>query len=236
MTRVGLFGLLIVGLSFVAYSGIYKWVDEDGRTHYSDAPPAGAGQEVEVAPAPSAEAVRESQQRLDRMQRQLDERRTERGQSPGLREWSDPPTRTEAVNLALECARSRRQLAVFQAQRPVYRFNARCERVFVSDADRAEMVALLQRQVANTCGGRLGPQDMADILRTHSEIASFNQRYMAMPGEPNRYPDFRELRSSPDLCRCAETFLGEMADPRHRTPPAEVDKARALIERLCGSR
>lgn len=48
-----------------AVGQIYKWVDSDGIVHYGDCPPPEcASQEVELAPPPSAESVREAESRM----------------------------------------------------------------------------------------------------------------------------------------------------------------------------
>jgi hypothetical protein len=48
-------------------AGIYKWVDEKGNVHYGDCPPPEcAAREVPVAPAPPADAVRETRERIGR--------------------------------------------------------------------------------------------------------------------------------------------------------------------------
>lgn len=150
-----------------------------------------------------------------------------------LRDWSDPPGKAEMLSLAKQCREAKELLRLFQVTRPVYRFNARCERVFVSDSDRAEMVSLAGQQVKNTCSRRLDPQRLGDILLVCSRLRNLHERYRQMPGQPIGYPDFAELKSSPALCRCADVFLADMVDPRYRTPPTEIDKARELIDGLC---
>ena len=51
-------------------------------------------------------------------------------------------------------------------------------------------------------------------------MGAMNERHMEQRGEPVEDPDFDDpdLTSLLDFCRCAPTFLQEMADPRHRTP------------------
>lgn len=51
--------LLIPGVlcaSLTAQAGAYRWVDEDGVTHYADAPPVHKGQNVKaIAPPPAVQ-------------------------------------------------------------------------------------------------------------------------------------------------------------------------------------
>ncbi len=220
-------------VSAIAYAAFYKWVDEDGVTRYSDTAPPEGGTEVGIPPGPAQAQVRESRERVERIKRGLQEREAARAPGITLRDWSDAPGKAELVSLAKQCRDAKKLLRLFQVARPVFKFNARCERVFVSDSDRAEMVSLAEQQVKNTCNRRIDPQRLGDILLVQGKIREFNERYRQMPGQPNGYPDFAELKSSPALCRCADVFLAEMADPRYRTPRAEIDKARDLIDGLC---
>jgi hypothetical protein len=60
--------LILLMLALAATEGhaaVYKWVDEAGRTHYSGTPPPGKkAKEVDLAPPPSKQSVKEAQQRL----------------------------------------------------------------------------------------------------------------------------------------------------------------------------
>lgn len=40
--------LVFVILLVLANAGFYKWIDEEGKTHYSDSPPAGSSQVIEI--------------------------------------------------------------------------------------------------------------------------------------------------------------------------------------------
>ena len=61
-----LVGCISLAISAIATAEIYKWVDEDGVVHYSDNPPQEYEfEEMILEPAPSADDVREAQERLD---------------------------------------------------------------------------------------------------------------------------------------------------------------------------
>ncbi len=56
--RKYLLGVLAVVFASSAAAGIYKWVDANGVTHYSEQPPAGAqAHEVQVSPPPPGPAA-----------------------------------------------------------------------------------------------------------------------------------------------------------------------------------
>ncbi len=69
--RILVASFVILGI-FVLYfedtsAEVYKWVDEAGNVHYSDQPPPQEyeSEEMILEPAPSADDVREAQERLD---------------------------------------------------------------------------------------------------------------------------------------------------------------------------
>ncbi len=57
--------IILAGLATGSQAGMYKWVDEDGQTVYSQSPPA-AGQSTRIKPPPPpAETPEEARQRLN---------------------------------------------------------------------------------------------------------------------------------------------------------------------------
>jgi hypothetical protein len=54
---VACMGMLLLALNALAQGGLYKWVDEKGVVHYSDAPPPGkASGKLQVKPQPSLDS------------------------------------------------------------------------------------------------------------------------------------------------------------------------------------
>ena len=99
MSRLLLVLALLLSLSGTGLAGIYKWVDEHGKVHFGDSPPPEQGAEVvRTAPAPDAEDVQRSREKLDRLlqQQQTSARQRERAeqdrreaQAAGRRESED---------------------------------------------------------------------------------------------------------------------------------------------------
>ena len=76
MSRYLLILLILVAGGTIA-AGVYKWVDEKGRTVYSDTPPPGkAAQPVDIPPPPPKEVLERAQRELEK-QRQERQRREE---------------------------------------------------------------------------------------------------------------------------------------------------------------
>lgn len=67
--------LLILLASVTIAGGFYKWVDEQGRTVYSDTPPPGkAAQQVDLPPEPPTAVLERAQQDLEKRRDELQRR------------------------------------------------------------------------------------------------------------------------------------------------------------------
>jgi hypothetical protein len=148
MRRLGLL-LLLLPLAFAAVSQpMYKWVDEKGVTHYSETPPPdGKAQKVEVkpsGPAGGAAAPENWKQReLDARQKRLE--RGQREEKEKAEEHNASATRTN------RCNRARRGLQVLERQVPVYEFNDKNEKVYITDEDRAREIEEWKKIIRENC-------------------------------------------------------------------------------------
>jgi len=71
MSSISVRLIFLVGVAIASAVGaqVYKWVDKNGMVHYGDCPPTECeSQEVQLAPEPSREAIRETQDRMQHIQ------------------------------------------------------------------------------------------------------------------------------------------------------------------------
>jgi hypothetical protein len=142
---------LLVALLF-AIGAVYKWVDKEGKVHYSDKPPPGQTAEaVTVAPGPTAEQQRQAQARLQALQessqRETATRETERAQQQSAQ-------RSEVLEAALAvqvCADAMAQRMTLDLQMPIYRRGGGSKRVYLADADRPAEKQRLDETIATFC-------------------------------------------------------------------------------------
>lgn len=96
--------IALLTLPVQATAEILKWVDSEGNVHFGDAPPDNRQtEEIEVAPAPSENAVREAQ---DRAQRLLEFERTFRGGEKDPSQQAEPKQakkKTTSHAIDVEC-------------------------------------------------------------------------------------------------------------------------------------
>lgn len=132
---------LLLALAMPAASAqIYKWVDEKGRVHYGEKPPAGAKPStVKAPPQPGAPAKGEDLQskEIEFRQRQVQREQDEQKQA------RDKARREALCNNAKERLAIAEQAALFRREKG--------ERVFLSDAEREAEIARRRAAVAQHC-------------------------------------------------------------------------------------
>jgi Domain of unknown function (DUF4124) len=112
-----------------ASAALYKWVDANGRTVYSDQPPMNVKAEVVGAAAPSAnpDAVKEMAQKEAELKKRQSDRVDDAKKSD--------KARAEAQKLASLCTQARAQAAgLRRADVAMYRLNDKGERVFMEES------------------------------------------------------------------------------------------------------
>jgi hypothetical protein len=131
----------------MADAALYKWVDANGRTVYSDQVPPGVKAEPVsgAAPAANPNAVKElGSKEAEFRKRQLD--RAEDGKKA-------EKARADAQKLATACAQGRAQIVNLRnGELAMYTLNDKGERVFLDDAGRkAEIGRLEQAMRERSC-------------------------------------------------------------------------------------
>src|SRR5690554_4765402 len=91
--------LLFAVLSFPASAQVYKWVDENGVTHFGSQPPPGQQKPVDVKPASGGTAAPAAESDIIRQARELEQRRraerVEQAQKQYRRDLQEIETRIE---------------------------------------------------------------------------------------------------------------------------------------------
>ena len=108
---------------------LYKYVDKDGRTVYSDTPPVNAASKAIAAPPPPPSGSTASKSAVDR-DKELEKTRKE------AREKADKTDKTAkaAEDREHACSQAKTSYATFADGGRVYTYNEKGERVFMDDA------------------------------------------------------------------------------------------------------
>ncbi len=125
--------------------GVYKWVDEQGRTHFTDTPPAGKkSDKLAIQPAPGEQATPpptktwQEQSQLANQRRHLAQ---DKEQQAAKRDQQDEQ----------RCLAARRAVDLLNRERPIYRVNGQGEREYMEDAQRQATQETASQRVSAYC-------------------------------------------------------------------------------------
>lgn len=143
---------LLLGLVFAlpgpASAGIYKWVDENGKVHYSDKPPAAGAEEMDVKVEPSGSPAGVSDaERREKLKRLLDAFDKERAEKKALAEEASEEKRVKAE----ECARMRDELTELKEAGYLYDYDEAGNKVIFTQEERAKATAEYEEAYAKHC-------------------------------------------------------------------------------------
>ncbi len=136
---------LALAIPLAFSQSMYKWVDEKGVTHFSEAPPPDGTKgatKIEVkTPQPDKPAVDNWKQR-DIESRQL---RAKQGIEEEKARQQDEAQRSS------NCDNARRRNDRLASPRALYRLDAKGERIFMDDKERASQLEQAQADLARYC-------------------------------------------------------------------------------------
>lgn len=139
--------LCLLATPVAALAGTYRWVDENGQTHFGDRPPAGAvSDEVKVTPAPVDEdaAARARKARVNEFLEQSEKERAERNEAKARQEAA-------AEERQARCERLRGRLKYLKSVSKIYRINNDGERVYVDDEENERLRREFTARVQSEC-------------------------------------------------------------------------------------
>jgi hypothetical protein len=159
--------ILCVTLAFTAAATaqMYRWVDKDGRVHYtSTPPPAGTKSrtlQAPVAPPPApddaakddaakdgAQAARKGPLTPAEQEQEFRKRQLEAQKASEKAAQEAKASETKQAN----CARAREALATFESGQRISRANAQGERYYLDDASRIRETEAARQAVRDWCG------------------------------------------------------------------------------------
>jgi hypothetical protein len=132
---------------------VYKWVDENGKTHYSDKPIDDKSKEIKVKKGPSAKRINDAKQRtkkqLNAYKRLSESVEKEKADKAKLVKQQEQ----EAQETRAECKEARRLVNVYNRGRPVFQRDENGNKVYLklSDDDKNEKIAVLNDFIKKKC-------------------------------------------------------------------------------------
>lgn len=150
LTKLGFTSLALIS-TIAASADLHRWVDADGRIHYSDLSPSGQVTEQKTlpgsfaprtsnAPTPTAKPLAD---------RELEFRKRRIGaEEARLKEESD---RSAVQQQEKNCELATNNLKNLQSGRRIARYDTEGERAFFDDDEKAQRVAETQKSVDEWC-------------------------------------------------------------------------------------
>ncbi len=140
--------LILCLIPTLAQAGVYTWVDDKGRTHFGDRPPAESNSEpVEVTPPPP-DADNLANERRQRMNEFLDSQHDERQSRQAAKAEADQ----QAAKEAELCRKLQARLKHMASVSTFYNLNEQGERVYVSEEENDRIRERFRTKVQEKCG------------------------------------------------------------------------------------
>ncbi|MEQ8231735.1 MAG: DUF4124 domain-containing protein [Gammaproteobacteria bacterium] len=126
--------------------GIYKWQDENGKTHFSDQPPPDVAAEKVRTPAATAGAEGDTGE-LEALRERVEEGYEARME----KRKADEKARAEAEKIAAHCKETRAKLEHLQNSTRHQVINEAGEREFMREETRQEWMRCAREEIAKHC-------------------------------------------------------------------------------------
>lgn len=144
--------LLLVLSSASVYAGPSKWVDEQGKVHYSDNPPKHNAKVQELKFRDSISTQPPAEDGFEPRSTEDMEAELKRGkEARAAKEKKEEQVRAQAEAKQINCANARANLGALQQGGRVFKIDANGERVYMDDAQRQQQIEAAQARVSEMC-------------------------------------------------------------------------------------
>ncbi len=133
-----------------AHAQLYKWVDEQGKVHYSDQPPSGKAKSestLNIPTQPGAASSPDSSKSWQEKELDFQKRKTSAAEAEAKKQKAEQEAKTKREN----CEKAKNQLSQLESIAPVYTYDEKVGRTYLNEAQRAEAIAQARKSVAEWC-------------------------------------------------------------------------------------
>jgi lysyl-tRNA synthetase class I len=147
------FLIVLILINSISAAEIYQWVDENGKVHFSDKPPAQGKQAKtrEVTESKSGKTQQKAQtsvqQRVEKANRWLNTTLTQQKQKLKAQEqaWQ------EKQQQQAECKVLAQELAEYESAAIIYDYNSQGERYHLNQQQRQQLLDRIRNKIARQC-------------------------------------------------------------------------------------
>ncbi|MBZ0094797.1 MAG: DUF4124 domain-containing protein [Sulfuricella sp.] len=144
----------MLALATIAQAGVTRWVDAEGKVHYSDQPPPPTAKsqktlDLKASPALPIAAPDSKGGEKSLAEKDLESRkRRVQAEETAAKQARD---QEEAKSRKANCEQARNQLQALQEGQRIAKFDEKGERVFLEDSDRAQAIEAAKKTVDSWC-------------------------------------------------------------------------------------
>jgi hypothetical protein len=141
-----------LALSAVASAAVYKWVDAEGRVHYSDLPPSDQAQIVNIISRPTNREQIAARTSSDQKQRGAG------GQQQGKQKQDQAAAQAVSADVAKsrakQCDEAKERYRVAVDSHKMYKVGANGERQYLNDSELSQARLNARRELDESCGSK----------------------------------------------------------------------------------
>ena len=141
------------------HAEVYKWVDDQGKVHYSDAPPRGTVSKKVELPVNTPQQRENAQERLKAFLEQRKAQEAIHNQEQADKREAQATKRREKEERLGRCLAAQEQLDLLQLGRPVFDMDEKGQRVYLEDKDRPAVIARLRGEIATCRKSKAGEKE-----------------------------------------------------------------------------
>jgi hypothetical protein len=144
----------MLAIATAAQAGVTKWVDADGKVHYSDQPPPSTAKSQKKLDLKSNPALPQAapdnkggEKSLAEKDLESRKRRVQAEETAAKQAKDQEAEKSRNAN----CAQARHQLQALQEGQRMSKFDEKGERVFLEDSDRVHAIEETKKSVDSWC-------------------------------------------------------------------------------------
>lgn len=144
----------MLALATAAQAGVSRWVDAEGKVHYSDQPPPATAKSQKTLDLKAGPALPKSAPDSKGAEKSLAEKNLEsrkrrvQAEEAAAKQAKD---QEEAKNRKANCEHATNQLRAMQEGQRISKFDEKGERVFLEDKDRASAIEEAKKSADSWC-------------------------------------------------------------------------------------
>ena len=148
-TSLCLLFLMFVGMP--AHAQLYKWVDEQGKIHYSDTPPvekSKSEKKLDIPNQPGTPSANSGNSKSwQEREQEFQKRRTTADEAAAKKQKEEQDAQTKREN----CAKAKQNLSQLESNAPVYTYNEQSGRSYLDEKQRAEAIEKARKSISDLC-------------------------------------------------------------------------------------